>query len=46
MIDQTFRHAVYYFFMNNTVVSYSVTFILSLTFIIVFLTIVKNWGDM
>ncbi|AGE81727.1 hypothetical protein HD73_8003 (plasmid) [Bacillus thuringiensis serovar kurstaki str. HD73] len=45
MNDLAFLDMLYWFFMNNSVVLYSLGFITFLVFVIMMFTTVKAWGD-
>lgn len=45
MIDLTFGHAIYWFFMNNNIVLINIGFITAITTIITFFTLIQRWGE-
>jgi len=45
MIDPLFTQALIYFFINNSVVMYSVGIVTALVLVICLLTVIKKWGE-
>lgn len=45
-MDQTFEHALYFFFMTPEIVKYPVSLCISIVTLIMVLTLLKKWGDL